>query len=62
MRKSFFEAEALLVVTEEPSCYREAAGQPDWEDAMDKKIESIEKTLTWSPVKLLARHKAIGLK
>ena len=47
---------------EEPSCYREAAGQPDWEDAMSKEIESIEKNLTWSLVKLPAGHKAIGLK
>ena len=60
--KEFAEEEALLIVTEEPSCYREAAGQPEWEDAMSKEIESIEKNLTWSLVKLPVGHKAIGLK
>ena len=40
------EEEAMLVETEEPSCYREAAGQQAWEDAMAKEIESIEKNKT----------------
>ena len=54
--EEFVEEEAFLVKTEEPSCYREAAGQPDWENAMGTEIESIEKNSTWSLVKLPARH------
>ena len=62
LEKEFAEEEAMLIVTEEQSCYREAAGQPEWENAMDKEIEAIKKNSTWSLVKLPARHKAIGLK
>ena len=63
--KEFAKEEATdtsMIVTEEPSCDREAAGQPEWEDAMSKEIESIEKNLMWSLVKLPVGHKAIGLK
>ena len=62
LEKKFAEEEAMLIVTEEPSCYREAAGLPEWENSMDKEIEAIKKNSTWSLVKLPAGHKAIGLK
>ena len=62
LEKEFAEEEAMLIVTEEPSCYREAAGLPELENAMDKEIEAIKKNSTWSLVKLPAGHKAIGLK
>ncbi|XP_062205191.1 uncharacterized protein LOC133907176 [Phragmites australis] len=54
--------EVMLVETEEPSCYLEAAGQQVWEDAMAKEIESIEKNNTWTLTALPAGHKLIGLK
>jgi hypothetical protein len=56
------DGEALLAETDEPNNYFEAAGNPDWEGAMDKEIQSIEKNGTWSLSKLPAGHKAIGLK
>ena len=56
------EAEVMLVEMEEPSSYREAAGQQVWEDAMAKEIESIEKNDTWNLMALPAGHKPIGLK
>ena len=62
LEKEFAEEEAMLIVIEEPSCYREAAGLPEWENAMDKEIEAIKKNSTWSLVKLPVGHKAIGLK
>ena len=56
------EEEVMLVETEEPSCYCEAAGQQVWEDTMAKEIESIEKNNTWTLTVLPAGHKPIGLK
>jgi hypothetical protein len=56
------DGEALLAELEEPAKYVEAAGKPDWEEAMDKEIESIEKNGTWELSKLPAGQKAIGLK
>jgi hypothetical protein len=47
---------------EEPSCYRDAAGKPEWEEAMNREIESIEKNRTWTLTTLPAGHKPIGLK
>jgi hypothetical protein len=35
--------EALLAEMEEPTCYREAANQIEWVDAMNKEVQSIEK-------------------
>ena len=54
--------ELMLAQTEEPSCYNEAAGQPQWEEAMAKEIEAIEKNETWSLVPLPVGHKVIELK
>jgi len=56
------DGEALLAEMEEPSCYSEAAGYPEWEKAMNREIESIEKNGTWTLTTLPARHKPIGLK
>jgi hypothetical protein len=47
---------------EEPSCYCDAAGKPEWEEAMNREIESIEKNATWTLTTLPAGHKSIGLK
>jgi len=56
------DGEALLAEMEEPSCYSEAAGYPEWEKAMNREIESIEKNGTWTLTTLPAGHKPIGLK
>jgi len=54
--------EALLVEMEEPTCFRDAANNLDWVDAMDREMQSIEKNNTWKLVKLPAGKKPIGLK
>ena len=54
--------EALLVEMEEPTCFRDAADNQDWVDAMDREMQSIEKNNTWKLVKLPAGKKPIGLK
>jgi rubrerythrin len=56
------EAEALLVESDEPASFSEAAGNPEWVEAMNSEIKSIEKNRTWELSKLPAGHKAIGLK
>lgn len=56
------DGEALLAEIDEPNNYLEAAENPEWEEAMDKEIQSIEKNGTWNLSKLPAGHKAIGLK
>ncbi len=56
------DGEALLAESEEPSSYREAAGQPAWEEAMQREMEAIEKNKTWELAMLPAGHRAIGLK
>ena len=61
-REEEIEEEALLIEEEEPTCYREAAGQAAWEQAMKIEIEAIEKNETWSLTKLPVGHKVIGLK
>lgn len=40
------DVEALLIEVDEPSCYREPAIHQDWVEAMDKKMQSIEKNKT----------------
>ncbi|KAI3435142.1 RRM domain-containing protein [Psidium guajava] len=54
--------EVFLLELEEPSSYEEAAGEPRWEEAMKKEIESIEKNATWTLTELPAGQKPIGLK
>ena len=61
-REEEIEEEALLIEEEEPTCYREAAGQAAWEQAMKIEIEAIEKNETWSLTELPVGHKVIGLK
>ena len=56
------DAEALLAVMEEPTCYREAAGNENWEIAMRSELQSISKNKTWELVKLPQGHRPIGLK
>lgn len=56
------DGEAYIAEAEEPSGYREAAGQPAWEDAMRKEMEAIEKNATWELTTLPAGHRPIGLK
>lgn len=54
--------EAMLAVMEEPTCYREAAGDENWEAAMRSELQSISKNKTWELVKLPSGQKPIGLK
>lgn len=56
------DGDALLAEMEEPSSYREAAGQPAWENAMAQELQAIEKNSTWALTALPAGHKPIGLK
>jgi hypothetical protein len=56
------DVEALLAESEEPNNYSEATRNPEWIEAMDKEIESIEKNGTWKLSKLPAGQKAIVLK
>ena len=61
-REEEIEEEALLIEEDEPTCYREVAGQAAWEQAMKIEIEAIEKNETWSLTELPVGHKVIGLK
>ncbi|KAK8604403.1 hypothetical protein V6N13_099346 [Hibiscus sabdariffa] len=46
------ENEVMMVVSEEPTCYQEAATEALWYEAMEKELKSIEKNNTWSPSEL----------
>jgi hypothetical protein len=54
--------EALLVETEEPTCYKEAADHQEWIKAIDKEMQSIIKNETWELVKLPTGKRPIGMK
>ena len=54
--------EALLVGMEEPTCYREAAGDVNWEAAMESELNSTIKNRTWELLKFPPNHRPIGLK
>jgi len=56
------EVEALLTESDEPENFSEAVGNPEWVEAMNNEISSIEKNGTWKLSKLPTGHKAIGLK
>jgi len=56
------EVEALLTESDEPENFSEAVGNPEWVEAMNNEIISIEKNGTWKLSKLPTGHKAIGLK
>lgn len=46
----------------EPTCYEDAAKQPEWQDAMIEEIKAIEKNQTWELVDLPEEKNVIGLK
>ena len=48
--------ELLLVSAEEPTNYREAATEKEWQEAMKRELESIEKKQTWELVDLPKGH------
>ncbi|WVZ51069.1 LOW QUALITY PROTEIN: hypothetical protein U9M48_002253 [Paspalum notatum var. saurae] len=54
--------EWLMMATEEPSTYDEAATDPAWRAAMEEEMEAIEANGTWEVMELLAGHRPIGLK
>lgn len=54
--------ELYLLADEEPATYRDSAKEKQWEEAMSKELEAIEKDKTWSITELPAGHKLIGLK
>jgi hypothetical protein len=60
--KMDFQGAALLGEVEEPTCYAEAAGNPEWEMAMENEIQSIVKNKTWTLTELPPGHRPIGLK
>ncbi|KAL9266755.1 Copia protein-like protein, partial [Drosera capensis] len=56
------EDELMMLESDEPTCYREAATESAWYQAMQKELESIEKNNTWTLTELPPGHKSIGLK
>lgn len=54
--------ELLLMGVDEPTNYKKAAREKEWEQAMVKEMESIEKNNTWHLTELPKGHKFIGLK
>ncbi|KAL4388255.1 hypothetical protein GQ457_09G011180 [Hibiscus cannabinus] len=55
------ENEVIVVVSEKPTCYQEAATEAHWYEAMENEIKYIEKN-TWSLTELPSGHKPISLK
>lgn len=51
-------AEALLAESDEHASFSDAAGNPEWVEAMNSEIKSIEKNRTWELSKLPAGHKS----
>lgn len=56
------EHELLLLGVDEPTSYREAAKEPEWQRAMETEVEAIERNNTWKLVELPSGQKAVGLK
>ncbi|KAL9260160.1 Retrovirus-related Pol polyprotein from transposon TNT 1-94-like protein [Drosera capensis] len=56
------EDELMMLESDEPTCYQEAATESAWYQAMQKELESIEKNNTWTLTELPPGHKSIGLK
>ncbi|WVZ91404.1 hypothetical protein U9M48_037581 [Paspalum notatum var. saurae] len=54
--------EWLLVATEEPPSYEEAATDPAWRAAMEEEMAAIEANGTWEATTLPPGHRPIGLK
>jgi hypothetical protein len=44
------DTEALLAIMEEPSCYKDAAGDENWQAAIENELQSITKNRTWELV------------
>ena len=55
------DVEAMLAIMEEPTCYREAAGDENWEATMRSELQSITRNKTWELVKLPSGQRPIGL-
>ncbi|KAH0729493.1 hypothetical protein KY289_000681 [Solanum tuberosum] len=53
---------SFVVLAAEPTCYEEAANQPEWQDAMIEEIQAIEKNQTWELVDLPEGKNVIRLK
>ncbi|KAL9258168.1 Retrovirus-related Pol polyprotein from transposon TNT 1-94-like protein [Drosera capensis] len=56
------EDELMMLESDEPTCYREAAVESAWYQAIQKELESIEKNNIWTLTELPPGHKSIGLK
>nr|GEU74035.1 zinc finger, CCHC-type [Tanacetum cinerariifolium] len=56
------EVRDLLLMEEEPRNYKEASTDEKWIEAMEIKLDSINKNNTWTLTTLPPDHKAIGLK
>jgi len=56
------DTKALLAIMEEPSCYKDAAGDENWQAAMKNELQSITKNRTWELVTLPPGKRPIGLK
>ncbi|KAL9256805.1 Retrovirus-related Pol polyprotein from transposon TNT 1-94-like protein [Drosera capensis] len=52
----------MMLEFDEPTCYREAVAESAWYQAIEKKLESIEKNNTWTLTKIPPGHTPIGLK
>ncbi|KAG6491757.1 hypothetical protein ZIOFF_046695 [Zingiber officinale] len=55
------EGEVMMVISEEPTCYQEAATEAYWYEAMKKELKSIEMNNTWNLTELPLGHKPIVL-
>ncbi|KAD4584105.1 hypothetical protein E3N88_21706 [Mikania micrantha] len=60
--KSLHEIYELLLTEGEPTSFKEAAGNREWERAMETELASIEKNHTWELSDLPSGHRPIGLK
>ncbi|XP_042460715.1 uncharacterized protein LOC122044264 [Zingiber officinale] len=56
------EGEVMMVISEEPTYYQEAATEACWYEVMEKELKSIEMNNTWNLTELPLCHKPIGLK
>ncbi|KAF5794275.1 putative RNA-directed DNA polymerase [Helianthus annuus] len=56
------EEDVLMFSSEEPTCYKDAKGNKEWEDAMKTEIEAIKRNNTWCLTELPKGKKIIGLK
>jgi hypothetical protein len=60
--KNLNEVYDLLLTEGEPTNFKEATGNKEWEQAMESQISSIEKNKTWELTDLPPGHRPIGLK